>query len=303
MEYPECDIEDNTRDRPTKSRKRKNDASSRAQNPKKRKLDWTAESYHAGMSASQRKRVQNDFMTGRLRIVVATVAFGMGLNKSDVRAIIHYNIPKNFESFVQEIGRAGRDGLPAYCHVFIDKEVCFVLISNMCIYAHTHTQGKDLSELRRHAYSNTVDPYAVKHLIRKAFPICKCKEQKQGSSPDTSDLSTDPPHSPPKLATPRWCAGHEVTIPIETTVQKLDVKEECISTLLCYLELRGWLEVMNVVNDMCTLKCYGGPRQLRALAQKVPAVAAAAARLRENGGFKISSSNVLYEYRLTKIIN
>ena len=64
-----------------------------------------------------------DFMAGKLRIVVATVAFGMGLNKADVRAIIHYNMPKSFESFVQEIGRAGRDGKPAYCHVFIDKEV------------------------------------------------------------------------------------------------------------------------------------------------------------------------------------
>lgn len=47
----------------------------------------------------------------------------MGLNKSDVRGIIHYNLPKSFESFVQEIGRAGRDGLPAYCHVFIDQMV------------------------------------------------------------------------------------------------------------------------------------------------------------------------------------
>ena len=66
-------------------------------------------------------------------------------------------------------------------------------------------------------------------------------------------------------------------------VQRLDIKEECISTLLCYLELQGWLEVLNVVNDSCTLKCYGGARQLRALAQKVPAVAAAGARLREKG--------------------
>ena len=67
-------------------------------------------------------------------------------------------------------------------------------------------------------------------------------------------------------------------------MNNLDVKEECISTLLCYLELEGWLDVMNPVNDNCTLKCYNGARQLRALAQKVPAVAAATARLRENGG-------------------
>ena len=105
-----------------KSRKRRS-KNSTASSTKRRKMDWSAESYHAGMTASQRKKVQNDFMSGRVRIVVATVAFGMGLNKADVRAIVHYNMPKSFESFVQEIGRAGRDGLPAYCHVFIDKEV------------------------------------------------------------------------------------------------------------------------------------------------------------------------------------
>lgn len=84
---------------------------------------WDAECYHAGLTAAQRRRVQKRFMTGQLRIVVATVAFGMGLDKSDVRAIIHYNLPRSFESYVQEIGRAGRDGNPSHCHVFLDPEV------------------------------------------------------------------------------------------------------------------------------------------------------------------------------------
>ena len=122
------------------SRKRgRTAATPQGKKSKKAKLDWSVDSYHAGLPAGERKRIQLAFMAGRLRIVVATVAFGMGLNKSDVRAIIHYNVPKSFESYVQEIGRAGRDGRPAFCHVFIDREVhvhiihyC-ILLSRMCL--------------------------------------------------------------------------------------------------------------------------------------------------------------------------
>ena len=113
----------NVRGKGRKRARPKSKSSGRGKRSKKSKLGWSVDSYHAGMSAAERKRIQLAFMTGRLRIVVATVAFGMGLNKSNVRAIIHYNVPKSFESYVQEIGRAGRDGKPAYCHVFIDKQV------------------------------------------------------------------------------------------------------------------------------------------------------------------------------------
>lgn len=118
----------------------------------------TAKPYHAGLDGETRHAVQDWFMASRDAIVVATIAFGMGIDKPDIRYVYHYNMPKSLENYMQETGRAGRDGLPACCDLLVCPD--------------------DVATLENFSYGDTPTREATSGLIEHLL-----------SQPDTFDVS------------------------------------------------------------------------------------------------------------------
>jgi ATP-dependent DNA helicase RecQ len=112
---------------------------------------FSARAYHAGMEDDARAAVQEWFLASDHGIVVATIAFGMGIDKSNIRYVYHYNLPKSLENYSQEIGRSGRDGLPAICE------------SLVCL--------DDLNALENFALGDTPTRSAVKSLVQEVFSL------------------------------------------------------------------------------------------------------------------------------------
>jgi ATP-dependent DNA helicase RecQ len=111
----------------------------------------SSRAYHAGLPDDFRADAQQAFMDGSIRVIVATIAFGMGIDKADIRGVIHYNLPKSLENHTQEIGRAGRDGLPAVCELFACAD--------------------DLTVLENFVLSDTPTPRAIENLIDRVLRL------------------------------------------------------------------------------------------------------------------------------------
>lgn len=132
-----------------------------------------ARAYHAGLPTAQRDLVQRAFCEGRCRVVVATVAFGMGLDTGFLRAVVHLSMPKSMEEYVQQVGRAGRLGDEALCHLFLDDQ--------------------DYLRSRSLTFSGGVDLPAVKRFLERVFrlkgpdPRTKAGKKRRKGMPDQTE--------------------------------------------------------------------------------------------------------------------
>lgn len=129
-----------------------------------------AKPYHAGLSPEIRSKTQEDFLKDDIQIVCATIAFGMGIDKSNIRWVIHYNLPKNIESFYQEIGRAGRDGLPAETILFYNLNDYFIQTD----FLKTLTEDRRVLQL---AKLDRMKQYAEADICRRRILISYFNEQ------------------------------------------------------------------------------------------------------------------------------